>query len=47
MNLQELIKFRVEVGRELTHTEVDTNFKKVANPWDANREYYSQDIVIY
>lgn len=46
LNLQELILFREEVNRELTHFEVDRNFKKVANPWYATREYYSQDIVI-
>ena len=45
MDLQELIKFRTEVGRELTHAEVDTNFKKVANPYNSERDYYSQDIV--
>jgi len=47
LNLQELIIFREEAGRELTHHEVDNNFKKVANPWDATREYFSQDVVFY
>lgn len=47
LNLQELILFREEVNRELTHFEVDRNFKKVANPWNKFREYYSQDIVIF
>jgi hypothetical protein len=39
LELQEYLKFRVEVGRELLNVEVDTNFRVVANPWVNNRVY--------
>ena len=47
MDLKELILYRCEVNRELTHEEVDNNFKKVANPWVLGDSYYSQDFVLY
>jgi len=38
-DLQEYLKYRVEVGRELLNVEVDTNFRVVANPWVDYRVY--------
>ncbi len=46
-NLQEYILFRTEIGRELFNTEVDTNFKMVANPWVNDRVYEDGNIVYH
>ena len=46
-NLQEYILFRTEIKRELTNAEVDTNFKMVANPWEADRVYEIGNIVYH
>lgn len=46
-NLQEYILFRTEVDRELFNTEVDNNFKMVANPWVADRVYEEGNIVYH
>ena len=45
MDLQEYIKFRTELGRELFNSEVDDNFKMVSNPWSATRQYVEGNIV--
>ena len=44
--LQEFVKFRTEVGRELLNVEVDKNFKYVANPWSSNR-VYTVGMIVY
>jgi hypothetical protein len=44
-NLQEYIKYRTELGRELINIEVDTNFKMVSNPWVQTRVYEEGNIV--
>ena len=46
-NLQEYILFRTEIKRELTNSEVDTNFKMVANPWEDSRIYEIGNIVYH
>jgi hypothetical protein len=46
-DLQEYLKYRVEVGRELLNVEVDTNFRVVANPWINTRVYLVGYIVYY
>ena len=46
-NLQEYILFRTEIKRELTNSEVDTNFKMVANPWEDSRVYEIGNIVYH
>ena len=46
-NLQEYILFRVEIKRELTNTEVDTNFQMVSNPWAISRIYEIGNIVYH
>ena len=46
-NLQEYILFRTEIKRELTNSEVDTNFKMVANPWEDTRIYEIGNIVYH
>ena len=43
---KENIKFRTEVGRELRNTEVDSNFKYVANPWSPLR-IYEKGMIVY
>jgi len=39
MDYIEKIKFRTEIGRELLNSEVDDNFRYVANPWVPTRSY--------
>ena len=46
-NLQEYILFRVEIKRELTNAEVDTNFQMVSNPWVTSRVYEIGNIVYH
>jgi len=46
-NLREYILFRTEINRELFNSEVDTNFKMVANPWANNRVYEEGNIVYH
>ena len=46
-NLQEYILFRTEIKRELTNSEVDTNFKMVSNPWVTTRIYEIGNIVYH
>ena len=46
-NLQEYILFRTEIKRELTNSEVDTNFKMVSNPWVSSRVYEIGNIVYH
>lgn len=46
-NPSSYIKYRTENGVPLQHNEVDTNFKKVTNQWDASRSYEEGDIVYY
>jgi hypothetical protein len=46
-NLQEYILFRVEIKRELTNAEVDTNFQMVSNPWVISRVYEIGNIVYH
>lgn len=45
-DLQEYLKYRVEVGRELLNVEVDTNFRVVANPW-VNTRVYQVGYIVY
>lgn len=47
MTLEEYVKFRLEVGRELLNAEVDTNFRAVANPWVTYRTYLKGYIVYH
>ena len=47
MTLEEYVKFRLEVGRELLNAEVDTNFRAVANPWVTYRTYQKGYIVYH
>jgi len=42
----ERIKFRTELGRELKNSEVDDNFKFVANPWSPER-IYTEGMIVY
>ena len=44
--LQEFIKFRTEIGRELLNIEVDSNFRFVSNPWSTDRTY-TEGMVVY
>ena len=46
-NLQEYILFRTEIKRELTNSEVDTNFQMVSNPWVTSRVYEIGNIVYH
>jgi len=46
-NLKEYILFRTEVKRELFNSEVDSNFKMVANPWVDDRVYEEGNIVYH
>ena len=43
----EYIIFREEAKRPLTHKEIDTNFKYVANEWSYDREYLTGMIVYH
>jgi hypothetical protein len=44
--MAESILFRTEVGRPLTYTEIDNNFKYVSNPWSPGR-VYTTGMIIY
>jgi len=46
-NLKEYILYRTEINRELFNSEVDTNFKSVANPWVEERVYEEGNIVYH
>ena len=46
-NLKEYILYRTEIKRELFNTEVDNNFKMVANPWAEERVYEEGNIVYH
>lgn len=46
-SLEELLKFRLEIGRELYNSEVDDNFKYVSNPWSSTRRYVEGNIVYH
>ena len=46
-NLKEYIIYRDEVKRELFNSEVDENFKAVANPWVDNRAYEEGHVVYH
>lgn len=46
-NLKEYILYRTEIKRELFNTEVDNNFKMVANPWVEERVYEEGNIVYH
>ena len=45
--LNEYIKLRLDLNRELTWGELDDNFMYVANPWSPNRRYKEGSIVYY
>lgn len=45
--LQEYLILRTELGRELTHLELDRNFLFVSNPWNENRSYTEGMVVYY
>lgn len=47
MTLEEHIKLRTELGRELLNSEVDKNFQYVANPWKPNRVYTLGEIIYH
>jgi hypothetical protein len=46
-NLKEYILYRTEVKRELFNSEVDNNFKMVANPWTEQRTYEEGNVVYH
>jgi len=45
--LQEYLILRTELGRELTHLELDRNFLFVSNPWNSDRNYTEGMVVYY
>ena len=45
--LNEYIKLRLDLKRELTWGELDDNFLYVANPWSPNRRYKEGSIIYY
>jgi hypothetical protein len=45
-NLNEYILFRTEIQRELLNSEVDENFRAVANPWVTTR-WYEEGHIVY